>query len=41
MMALAKKLLRIVFACITKGESYDEKKMLDDIHRPEEFLATA
>ena len=41
MMALARKLLRIVFACITKGESYDEKKMLDDIHRPEEFLATA
>jgi len=41
MMALARKLLRIIFTCVTKGESYDGQKMLEDIHRPKEFLATA
>ena len=41
MMALARKLLRILFACVTKNEAFDEKKMLCDIKRPKEFLVTA
>jgi transposase len=41
MMALARKLLRIIFACVTKGKAYDGKKMIKDIYRPEGFLATA
>lgn len=41
MMALARKLLRIIFACVTKGVAYDGQKMLGDIHHSEEFLAIA
>ena len=39
--ALARKLLRIIHALITKDEQYDEKKMLAEIRHPEEFLITA
>lgn len=41
MMALARKLLRIIYAIVTKNIAYDEAKMLAAIKRPEEFLRTA
>ncbi len=39
--ALARKLLRIIYAIVTKNEPYDEKKMLSVIKHPEEFLNVA
>ena len=39
--ALARKLLRIIFAIVTKNEPYDETKMLKSIKHPEEFLSVA
>lgn len=41
MMALARKLLRIIYAIVTKNIAYDEAKMLADIKRPEEYLQIA
>ena len=41
MMALARKLLRIIYAIVTKNIAYDEAKMLAAIKRPEEYLRTA
>lgn len=40
-MALARKLLRIIYAIVTQNVAYDEEKMLADIIRPDEFLRIA
>lgn len=40
-MALARKLLRIIYVIVTNNVPYNEKKMLGDIIRPVEFLQTA
>jgi len=40
-MALARKLLRVIFAIVKKDVVYDETKMLADIKRPDELLYTA
>ena len=39
--ALCRKLLRIIHAIILKDVDYDEKKMVSEIRYPEEFLNTA
>ena len=39
--ALSRKLLRIIYAIVTKNEPYDEAKMLGAIIHPEEFLNVA
>ena len=39
--ALARKLLRIIYAVVTKNEPYNEAKMLAAIKHPEEFLNVA
>lgn len=39
--ALARKLLRIIHAIVTKNEPYDEQKMLAAIRHPKEFLNVA
>lgn len=39
--ALARKLLRIIYAIVTKNEPYNEAKMLAAIKHPEEFLNIA
>lgn len=39
--ALCRKLLRIIHAIILKDVDYDEKKMMSEIRYPEEFLNTA
>ncbi len=41
MMALARKLLRIIYTVVTKNVAYDEAKMLAAIKRPQEYLLTA
>jgi hypothetical protein len=35
LMAVACKLIRVFYAMLTKGVSYDSEKMLSDIRRPE------
>ena len=40
-MALARKLLRIIYAIVTQNKPYDEVKMLAAIKHPKEFLVTA
>ncbi|MCH4891427.1 IS110 family transposase [Acidaminobacter sp. JC074] len=40
-MALARKLLRIIYSIVINNSDYDERKMLSDIKRPKEFLMTA
>ena len=39
LMAVACKLLRVIYAMITKGTKYDPEKLLRDIHRPVENAA--
>lgn len=39
LMAVACKLLRVLYAMITKGVKYDPVKLLGDIHRPEQKAA--
>lgn len=39
--ALCRKLLRIIFTIITKDLEYDEEKILEDINWPKEFLISA
>lgn len=39
--ALCRKLIRIIYTIITKNLEYDEEKMLSDIKWPEEFLRSA
>ena len=39
LVALMRKLLRVIHAIITKGQSYDEQKMLSAINHPSEFIA--
>lgn len=39
LVALMRKLLRIIHAIITKGQAYDEIKMLSAINHPVEFIA--
>lgn len=39
--ALARKLLRIIYAIVIKNERYDENKMITSIKHPEEFLNVA
>lgn len=39
LVALMRKLLRIIHTIITKGQAYDELKMLSAINHPIEFIA--
>lgn len=41
LIVIACKILRVIFAILTKGTTYDPKKMLGDIIRPNEQLAQA
>ena len=39
LMAVACKLLRVLYVMATKGVKYDPKKLLGDIHRPQNKVA--
>ena len=39
LMAVACKLLRVLYAMATKGVKYDPEKLLGDIHRPQKQAA--
>lgn len=39
LMAVACKLLRVLYAMVTKGIKYDPEKLLSDIHRPQKKVA--
>ena len=41
LIAVACKLIRVFYAVLTKGTSYDASKMLEDIKRPESKLQAA
>jgi transposase len=39
LIALSCKLIRVFYAILTKGVTYDPEKLTKDIHRPVEYLA--
>ena len=39
LMAVACKLLRVLYAMVTKGTRYDPEKLLSDIRRPQKKAA--
>ncbi len=41
LIAVSCKLIRVLYAILTKGVTYDGTKMLGDIHRPEEYTQAA
>ena len=41
LIAVSCKLIRVLYAILTKGVAYDGTKMLGDIHRPEEYTQAA
>ena len=41
MIAVGCKLIRVLFAIMTKGEVFNTSKMIKDIHRPKELLQVA
>ena len=41
LIVIACKILRVIYAILTKGTTYDPKKLLSDIKRPNEELLTA
>jgi len=39
LIALSCKLIRVFYAILTKGIDYNPKKLVQDIHRPAEYIA--
>jgi len=41
LMAVASKVIRVFYAILTRGVTYDPKRMISDIRRPQEYLQAA
>lgn len=41
LMAISAKLIRVFYAMLTKGVTYDASKMVSDIKRPAEYMLAA